>query len=210
MTSFKIKKGMKEGEHYLICGICGKPVRSLGGHIARAHSLSIKEYKDMFKLPYSKGLVCNELHSNLHDSAINRIKRDGLTGKLYNKGRKQSYTKRKCSEYHKEVNINRLKKYQQNHIITIEERQAISKRMKEYIKQPNSSHFSKTETCKKILNNNAQLSKHKALSKYNKIIEEYKSSNYKNMKVFCNENNINYKSLMSKRSQLRKRGEIND
>jgi hypothetical protein len=65
-------KTREEIDHYfcgdrITCLLCGHSFRSLPKHLFEVHNLSGDEYRSMYGLPYSRGLVCGETRDTMAD-----------------------------------------------------------------------------------------------------------------------------------------------
>ena len=57
----------------ITCLLCGKKYRSLGGnHLRRIHEITEDQYREMYGIPYNKGLICGELNELRVKQAIDR------------------------------------------------------------------------------------------------------------------------------------------
>ena len=68
---FKTKEEIEEyfsGDR-IQCLICNKWYKEIGWHLKAKHELSCDEYKEMFGLPWSRGLVSEDLHNKKSDIA---------------------------------------------------------------------------------------------------------------------------------------------
>lgn len=64
----------------IVCLLCGKKYRTLGGpHLQKIHSITVDQYKEMYGLPYSRGLACGELYQLRAEQAYNRVISGELT-----------------------------------------------------------------------------------------------------------------------------------
>lgn len=57
----------------IVCLRCGKSYKSLATHINRIHGLTGDEYRDMYGLPWGRGLITPETRQNHSKSTISRI-----------------------------------------------------------------------------------------------------------------------------------------
>lgn len=59
----------------ICCLLCGKNYRSLGLHLSRVHSVSDEEYREMYGLPWGRGLTCHETYEAYSESSKTEEKR---------------------------------------------------------------------------------------------------------------------------------------
>ena len=78
MKPFKTKAELAEyfGEELLTCLLCGKKRRALGTHLRRVHEKTVDEYKELFGIPWSYGLVCRATAES-HSRALKKRIADG-------------------------------------------------------------------------------------------------------------------------------------
>jgi hypothetical protein len=64
------------GSDSIVCLRCGRSLRKLGIHLQRIHSISDDEYREMYGLPWTYGLVCRDTRE-AYASALQRRIDDG-------------------------------------------------------------------------------------------------------------------------------------
>lgn len=64
------------------CLVCGKWFKELGWHLKKKHEMSCDEYKEKYGLPWSRGLVSEDLHIRKSDTA-KRLVADGKIGQNF-------------------------------------------------------------------------------------------------------------------------------
>ena len=76
----------KEIETYLSgdkiqCLLCGKKFKMLGPHLNQTHEITADEYRDIYGLPYGRGLCCKSTKDKFIEQA-NKLREEGkiLTG----------------------------------------------------------------------------------------------------------------------------------
>ncbi len=57
----------------IVCLRCGKKYKRLGTHLGRIHAISEDEYRDMYGLPWTRGLTCDESHKRYIDAMKRRF-----------------------------------------------------------------------------------------------------------------------------------------
>jgi len=57
----------------IVCLRCGKPYGSLGVHLKAIHGLSDDEYREMYGLPWRRGLTGTEANRNISQTIVARI-----------------------------------------------------------------------------------------------------------------------------------------
>jgi hypothetical protein len=72
-----------EVRHYLkgdriTCLLCGKDYRKLGIHLRTIHEMTVDDYKERYKIPWSYGLLCSD-SSKLYSNHMHRRMEDGFT-----------------------------------------------------------------------------------------------------------------------------------
>lgn len=65
------------GEYFssenLECLLCGRSYKHLGQHIVKLHEIGVREYKKKYGLPLTRGLVCEQTHTNYSNHTYKRI-----------------------------------------------------------------------------------------------------------------------------------------
>ena len=56
----------------VVCLICGKPCKSLGLHL-RVHDITPDEYREMYRIPWTYGLVCSDTKVRYGEQTKRRI-----------------------------------------------------------------------------------------------------------------------------------------
>lgn len=57
----------------LLCLLCGRQRGNLGQHIKKIHDMEVDEYKEMYGLPWSRGLTSETAHANYSHAMIKRL-----------------------------------------------------------------------------------------------------------------------------------------
>jgi len=75
MKKFSSKKEVDQylGGNFLICLLCNKPYKALGTHLLKKHGLHTDDYRIMFGLPFSRGLVAEETSRKMASALQDRI-----------------------------------------------------------------------------------------------------------------------------------------
>ena len=61
---------IKTPDGRLVCHICGKAYNKLGAHVVQKHKITSYDYKKIFGLNVSIGLISDNHREHLHDMAI--------------------------------------------------------------------------------------------------------------------------------------------
>lgn len=57
----------------VVCLLCGKEYKRIGFHVEKIHSLTMNDYKQKYKIPWTYGLICDESSERYRDSMKRRI-----------------------------------------------------------------------------------------------------------------------------------------
>lgn len=85
-------KVIKSTDGRIVCHICGKAYRKLGGHVVQKHGITSYQYKIMFGLETSHGLISDEHKQHLADCVMRNYERC-VVQNLVKKGSKTRFAK---------------------------------------------------------------------------------------------------------------------
>lgn len=57
----------------IICLLCGKSYRKLGTHLATIHDMTVDDYKEKYKIPWTYGLICSESSERYSVAVVKRM-----------------------------------------------------------------------------------------------------------------------------------------
>lgn len=86
---------------YVICHICGKSYKKLGSHAKESHSLSIKQYKELYGLCANSKTTEKTYSLKMSESAI----KNNMPNQLVEKGKKTRFKKGDKTRLGKEVRL---------------------------------------------------------------------------------------------------------
>lgn len=93
----------------IVCMRCGKSYRNLGVHLKAIHAMTVDDYKEMYGLPWSRGLSCDESRILRRDGLLARLDVGELTELAAAARKKKTGKERQRQPFRNEISMMNLK-----------------------------------------------------------------------------------------------------